>query len=93
MKIQSFERKKIYFLKIIFSFPFHERTGGSEKQQINGVWLYFNAHILMVCSLYQIQSVCLLVCTQWGTVSYLQRCVSNSGFVLVCSSRINLFKD
>ncbi len=28
-------RKKFYFFKIIFSFPFHERTEGSEKQQIN----------------------------------------------------------
>ncbi len=34
MKIQLFEDKN-YFFKIIFSFPFHEPTGGSEKQQIN----------------------------------------------------------
>ncbi len=27
-----------YFFKIIFSFPFHEHKGRSEKQQINWVW-------------------------------------------------------
>ncbi len=33
------EKNSICFkIKIIFSFPFHECTGGSEKQQINWAW-------------------------------------------------------
>ncbi len=30
--------EKFYLKKKKISFPFHERTGGSEKQQINWVW-------------------------------------------------------
>ncbi len=33
-------RKKNYFLKIIFSSPFHECTRRSEKHHINWVWQY-----------------------------------------------------
>ncbi len=53
-KMQTFDwkynnlRKKFYLI-FFFSFPFHERTGGSEKQQINWVWPYMDIvlHIVL----------------------------------------------